>query len=55
MLQHFIFVSVYANTALNDIGVISIHPVNSGPEILLLLLKALISISVPFSPVRNPH
>ena len=29
------------------LGVKSIHPANSGPDILLLLLKALISISAP--------
>ena len=34
------------------LGVISIHLANSGPEILLLLLKALINISAPFSPTR---
>jgi len=34
------------------LGVKSIHPANSGPDILLLLLKALISISAPFSPTR---
>jgi len=34
------------------LGVISIHPVNSGPDMLLLLLKALISISAPLSPTR---
>ena len=30
-----------------------IYPVNSWPEILLLLLKALISISAPSSPTRT--
>ena len=34
------------------LGVISIHTANSGPDILLLLLKALMSISAPFSPTR---
>ena len=34
------------------LGVISIHPANSGPDMLFLLLKALISISAPFSPTR---
>ena len=34
------------------LGVISIHPVNSGPEMLLLFLKALMIISAPFSPTR---
>ena len=37
------------------LGFISIHPANSVPDILLLLLKALISISAPCSPVSNPH
>ena len=32
------------------LGVMNLHPANSGPEILLLLLKALISISAPLSP-----
>ena len=35
--------------------VLIIYPTNSGPEMLFLLLKALISISSPFSPVSNPH
>ena len=52
MLQHFIFVSVYTNTALNDFGVIYVHPASSEPDMLLLLLKALINISAPFSPTR---
>jgi len=34
------------------LGVINVHPANSGPDLLLLLLKALISISAPFSPTR---
>ena len=34
------------------LGVISIHWDNSGPDMLFLLLKALISISAPFSPTR---
>ena len=29
------------------LGVINVHPANSGPDLLLLLLKALISISAP--------
>ena len=29
------------------LGVINVHPANSGPDMLLLLLKALISISAP--------
>jgi len=37
------------------LGVIGIHLVNSGPDILLLRLKALISISAPSSPVSNTH
>jgi len=32
------------------LGVINDHSASSGPEILLLLLKALMSISAPFSP-----
>ena len=40
MLHHLMFVGIYGNTALYDFGVISIHPTNSGPDILLLLLKA---------------
>jgi len=36
------------------LGVICIHLANSGPDILLLLLKALISISAPSSPVSIP-
>jgi len=36
------------------LGVISIHPASSGPDMLLLLLKALISISVTSTPVRTP-
>jgi len=35
------------------LGVISIHPASSGPDMLLLLLKALISISAPFSPTTH--
>ena len=31
------------------LGVMNLHPANSGLEILLLLLKALISISAPLS------
>jgi methionine-gamma-lyase len=31
------------------LGVINVHPASSGPDMLLLLLKALISISAPFS------
>jgi len=34
--------------------VLIIYPTNSGPEMLFLLLKALISISSPFSPVSSP-
>jgi len=34
------------------LGVISIHPASSGPDMLFLLLKALISITAPFSPTR---
>jgi len=43
---------IYGKAALYDFGVISIHPANSGPEMLLLFLKALMSISAPFSPTR---
>jgi len=43
---------IYGKAALYDFGVISMHPANSGPEMLLLLLKALMSISTPFSPTR---
>ena len=32
------------------LGVNILHPTNSGPDMLFLLLKALISISAPFSP-----
>ena len=53
MLQHFMFISFYGNTALNEFGVINVHPASSGPDILHLLLKALINISAPFSPTRN--
>jgi len=31
--------------------IISIHPASSGPDMLLLLLKALMSISAPFSKI----
>ena len=34
------------------LGVKNVHPANSGADMLLLLLKALISISAPFSPTR---
>jgi len=37
------------------LGVISIHSESTGPDMLLLLLKALISISAPSSTVSNPH
>ena len=43
---------IYGKAALYDFGVINIHPANSGPEMLLLFLKALMSISAPFSPTR---
>ena len=32
--------------------VMNLYTTNSGPEMLFLLLKALISISAPFSPTR---
>jgi len=37
------------------LGVINVHPANSGPDLLLLLLKALISIFAPSSPGSMPH
>jgi len=43
---------IFGKAALYDFGVINIHPANSGPDILLLLLKALMSISALFSPTR---
>jgi hypothetical protein len=38
---------IFGKAALYDFGVICMHPANSGPEMLLLFLKALISISAP--------
>ena len=38
--------------ALCVLGVIYVHPASSGPDMLLLLLKALIRSSAPFSPTR---
>ena len=46
------FTGIYVKAALYDFGVICIHPANSGPEMLLLFLKALMSISALFSPTR---
>jgi len=46
------FTDIYRNIVLFYLGVIGIHLVCSGPEMLLLLLKALINISAPFSPTR---
>ena len=40
--------------ALYVLWVINVHPASAGPDMLLLLLKALISISAPFSPVSSP-
>ena len=45
----------HRNILIFYLGVIGLHLVNSGPDMLLLLLKALISISAPSSPVSNPH
>ena len=46
------FTDIYRNTALFYLGVMNLHPANSGPDMLLLLLKALISISAPSFPTR---
>ena len=43
---------IYGKAALYDFGVINIHTANSGPEMLVLFLKELMSISAPFSPTR---
>ena len=47
-----LFTGIYGGFVFYILGVISIHPASSGPEMLFLLLKALISISAPFSPTR---
>jgi len=47
-----LFSEIYGERALYDLGVEYNYPANSGPDMLLLLLKALISISAPFSPTR---
>ena len=49
-----LFSEIYVERALYDLGVNNLHPASSGPVMLLLLLKALISISAPFSPVTDP-
>jgi len=36
------------------LGVMNLHSDSAGPDMLLLLLKALISISASSSPVSNP-
>jgi len=46
---------IYSEYVLFFLGVIITQIVNSGPDILLLRLKALISISAPSSPVSNTH
>ena len=46
------FTDIYRKYALLCLGVMGVHSASSGPDILLLLLKALISISAPFSPTR---
>jgi len=46
------FTDIYRNIVLFYLGVIGIHLANSGPDMLLLTLKALISISALFSPTR---
>jgi hypothetical protein len=47
-----VLTGIYGKAALYDFRVLSINPASSGPEILFLLLKALISLSSPFSPTR---
>ena len=46
------FMSAYANTVSNDFVVTSNHPANSGPDMLLLLLKAPTNNWAPSSPTR---
>ena len=48
----FLFSEFYEERALFDLGVEYNYPANSEAEMLLLLLKELISISAPFSPTR---
>ena len=59
MPYHLIFTDIYRNTVIFYLGVIGVHLVNSGSEMLLLLLIALTNNSAPFSPmmasdVRHP-
>ena len=42
----------YGRAANKLLYVLIIYPANLGPEMLFLLLKALISITVPFSTTR---
>ena len=48
-LYHLMFTGIYSKYVLFCLGVIGIHLVNSGPEMLLLLLKAPTNNLAPFS------
>jgi hypothetical protein len=47
-MYHLMFTDIYRKYALVYLGVIGIHLVNSGPDMLLLLLKAPTNSSAPF-------
>ena len=47
------FTNIYRDTALFDLGVIGIHLVNSGPDMLLILLKTPTNNSAPSSPTKT--
>ena len=46
-------ITLFGRAANKLLHVFIIYPTKSGPEMLLLLRKALISISAPFSPTRH--
>ena len=45
-------ITLFGRAANKLLYVLIIYPASSGPEMLFLLMKALISISAPFSPTR---
>ena len=51
-LYHLMFTDIYSKYVLFFLGVIGIHLVNSGPDMLLLLLKAPTNNWAPSSPTR---